>query len=334
MGKEISLFSGYSQDENRTTNYCLLVLKMLYSQDPSLFEAALSKLVGDEPVAGEIGIHFNQQERRGTSVPDGVIRQNPVTIYIETKHFDWFYNSQLEEHLKSLAKENIGKKILIALSNFEQKDTDRFQSIEKICSVTYKDEIYFAAISFEDLLSALNELSPPQSLRDIISDFQSYLDEQGLLPRWANRLDVVNCSRWTEEVTEGKVYICPAEGGSYSHQRCKYFGMYSKKKVSKIAEIRAVVDVESESHAILKWQNCNDPSEKLLEEALQKLEDYRPGAGHVRVFLLDELYDTNFIKDSPGGMMGSKKYFDISEFKADTAKDLAEKLDGREWSEL
>ena len=27
MGKEISLFSGYSQGENRTTNYCLLVLR-------------------------------------------------------------------------------------------------------------------------------------------------------------------------------------------------------------------------------------------------------------------------------------------------------------------
>jgi hypothetical protein len=30
MGSDITLFSGYSQKENRTTNYCLLVLKMLY----------------------------------------------------------------------------------------------------------------------------------------------------------------------------------------------------------------------------------------------------------------------------------------------------------------
>jgi hypothetical protein len=34
MTRPISLFSGYSQGENRTTNYCLLLLKMLYEENP------------------------------------------------------------------------------------------------------------------------------------------------------------------------------------------------------------------------------------------------------------------------------------------------------------
>ena len=34
MGKTISLFSGYSQKENRTTNYCLLALRMIYEENP------------------------------------------------------------------------------------------------------------------------------------------------------------------------------------------------------------------------------------------------------------------------------------------------------------
>jgi len=33
MTRAISLFSGYSQGENRTTNYCLLLLKMLYEEN-------------------------------------------------------------------------------------------------------------------------------------------------------------------------------------------------------------------------------------------------------------------------------------------------------------
>ncbi|MBK6515728.1 MAG: hypothetical protein IPG04_16920 [Polyangiaceae bacterium] len=38
MGSDITLFSGYSQRENRTTNYCLLVLRMLYEENPSSSE--------------------------------------------------------------------------------------------------------------------------------------------------------------------------------------------------------------------------------------------------------------------------------------------------------
>jgi hypothetical protein len=34
MARAVSLFSGYSQKENRVTNYTLLVLKMLYEENP------------------------------------------------------------------------------------------------------------------------------------------------------------------------------------------------------------------------------------------------------------------------------------------------------------
>jgi hypothetical protein len=34
MGKQVSLFSGYGQKENRTTNYCLLMLKLIYEENP------------------------------------------------------------------------------------------------------------------------------------------------------------------------------------------------------------------------------------------------------------------------------------------------------------
>lgn len=34
MSEGISLFSGYNQKENRHTNYCLLMLKLLYEEIP------------------------------------------------------------------------------------------------------------------------------------------------------------------------------------------------------------------------------------------------------------------------------------------------------------
>lgn len=48
MSREVSLFSGYSQRENRTTNYCLLILKMLYEENPKFLAEVLSALVGEE----------------------------------------------------------------------------------------------------------------------------------------------------------------------------------------------------------------------------------------------------------------------------------------------
>lgn len=53
-----------------------------------------------------------------------------------------------------------------------------------------------------------------------------------------------------------------------------------------------------------------------------------------RVFLLGDLHETAFRKGTKGGMIGSKQYFDISELGVENAEQLAEALQGREWSEL
>ncbi|MEI6513565.1 MAG: hypothetical protein WCO51_09870, partial [bacterium] len=132
MSKNISLFSGYEQKENRTTNYCLLVLKMLYEENPKYLSEVLSTLVGAE-LGDHVGVQFNQKQKPKTdkatngasipkSVPDALIMQQSFAVYIETKNFDWFHDSQLEEHLRSLNNETAGLKILIALSNFESSE--------------------------------------------------------------------------------------------------------------------------------------------------------------------------------------------------------------------
>ena len=54
----------------------------------------------------------------------------------------------------------------------------------------------------------------------------------------------------------------------------------------------------------------------------------------LRVFLLGEPHETDFRKDSKGGMVGSKQYFDIGELAPEDSRDLAEKLKGRSWSDL
>jgi hypothetical protein len=331
MGSDITLFSGYSQRENRTTNYCLLVLKMLYEENPKFLGEVLSNLI-DEELADVVGVHFRQQMRKKGSVPDGLILQRPFTIYIETKNFDWFYDGQFEQHLAALHAEGGGAKALVALGNFEALSAHRFSRVEGICAEKYQGSIYFAAVSFEEFFDALPKDKVSKNLSDTLDDFEGYLDEAGLLPRWKHRLDVVNCSGRPSEITAENVYICPAKGGPYNHSRARFFGMYREKSVRRVAIIEAVIDVSEDGAAKIRWKNVDTPDAELLSLAVEKRNRLRSGLDPLRVFLLGKLYDTDFKKPTKGGMQTSKRYFDVERLAPTDAADLAEKLRGRSWA--
>ena len=336
MSRQISLFSGYSQKENRTTNYCLLVLKMLYEENPKFLAEVFTTMVGEE-LGEKIGVKFRQQERKPSSIPDGLIVQPPFTIYIETKNFDWFQDAQLESHLTELNQETHGFKVLIALSAFESDDADRFQSIRSICSSTYKDSIAFEQLSFDEFFRALSRPNLPKNLADAVADFRDYLEEQSLLPSWEARLDVVNCAGSPDDILIENVYICPAAGGAYNHSRCRYFGMYKNKCVRVIANIDAVVDFEDDEKANVKWRNVRGRDADFIEKArakVRKLREHRRQEYPLRIFILGELHETDFRKDTAGGMFGSKQYFDVAELDSADGQQLASKLRGMVWSQL
>lgn len=336
MSRQITLFSGYSQSENRTTNYCLLILKMLYEENPKFLAEVLTTLVGEE-LGERIGVKFRQQERKEGSIPDGLILQPAFTVYIETKHFDWFHDKQLEEHLAALNQETHGFKVLIALSAFETEETDCFQKIRVLCDTTYRKAIAFETVSFDDFIRALHLPHLPKNLADAVADFRDYLEEHNLLSSWQNRLDVVNCAGNPDDVLNENVYICPAAGGAYNHARCKYFGMYKDKCVKMIAVIDAVVDIEDEQKAKVKWYIAPGRGADFIAKARTKLlqiSQKRPQDYPLRIFLLGQLHDSDFRKDTPGGMFGSKRYFDVSALDPADAQQLASKLRGKLWSQF
>ena len=333
MSKPVSMFSGYSGKENRVTNYCLLMLRMLYEENPTYLGETLSNLVQND-IRDKVGVQFTQQIKRKQSVPDGLISQQAVSIYIETKNFDWFYDSQLEKHLQALDTEESGTKVLIALGQFELDTETRFEHIRSICKAKYKDRLYFEAVSFEQFLAALQSLELPKALEDAVADLEYFFNEQNLLPTWKHQLDVVNCTGSYEQVMEHGVYLCPAIGGSYSHRRCRYFGVYKGKVVSALAQIEAVIDIDPDGEETVNWVDDGIDGVSRLQRAHNAVNELRPNSGPTRVFLLSKLYETNFIKDTSGGMQTSKQYFDVSSLNASDAKDLAERLDGKCWSDL
>lgn len=326
------MFPTYGQKENRTTNYCLLMLKLLYEENPKYLQQVVSTLVNEE-ISDHLGVKFLQQQKKDKGIIDGLIIQRPIAVYIETKNFDWFYTSQLLNHLSDLSKEP-GHKVLMALSNFEHSDFAKFEEVKEECKKQSGEPITFVAASFEDFLLAIEGIDMSKNLRDMVEDFKDYLNQESLLPSWKDWLDVVNCAGYPEDLLEHQTYICPATGGAYNHNRCKFFGMYRNKKVEKIALIKAVVDIESEEKILVKWSNIEGDKDEIAEEALKKAIALMRADFPIRVFLLDQLHDTEFIKDTPGGMMGSKQYFNVRKLNVTTAQEVAEKLKDKKWSEF
>ena len=343
MGKEISLFSGYDQSENRTTNYCLLVLRMLYQENPKLLSIVLPGLFGEQSGI-QVGIQFRQQISRGDAVPDGMLSQSAFTIYIETKNSDWFYDEQLERHLVALDAEPQGVKILLALAKFEGEYKSRFTSIEEVCKNKYQQRIFFTATTFDEFLKSLQSLPLSVSLSEVVSEFQQYLHGENLLPNWRGYIDICNCAREVDRLIEAETYICPATGGAYSHQRCEYLGMYWEKGVWRIAKVRGVVDVYPNETPDFEWQTeilwNNEANDGLTNEALSDLarQKFRAAYGQnanwdARVFVLGTLYDTEFVKDSPGGMRG-KRYLCVGIDKSESVAEVAQRLKGAVWSKF
>lgn len=332
MSRNISLFSGYNQKENRTTNYCLLLAKLVYEESPILFASAISRLLGDG-IGALAGVKFKQQQKSGNSVPDGRISQAGFEIFIETKNFDWFYWEQISAHLAGLSLIGSGQKAFIALSNFDEKDESQFAKFSKLAEQEFGTDLIFAAISFDDFLGAFEEIDLPINLKSSLYELRDYLDDQGLISSWKKWFEVVNCVSTMHEIEQG-AYLCPAKPGSYWHSRAKFFGPYREKHVKQVHLIEGIVDVHArEAHSKVLWCNTLMSPQELMSTARELANRLRPGDIHegVRVIVLDKPYGTNFIKDTKGGMLGTKRYFEVPDVDV---REVALFLDGKTWTQL
>lgn len=335
MGREISLFADYHQKENSLTNYCGLLMKMLYEDSPRRFEELLATLLKTNTNI-IVGPTFTQQTKTVKSIPDLAITQKSFSVFFETKTTDWFYEDQINRHIAGF-NQSADDKILFLLSNFENDNLE--EQFEKEIKEAKKSKIILQPLTFEDFVGSLEQVCNTEYLRNLLDEFKLYLDRNERLPKWKYLLDVVSCSGTLEEIEQG-VYMCPDTGGAYSHRRAKYFGPYSSKRVSDIFEIMAIVVIEKNlGDAKIKWKNKSVKDEKLIEQAKQKLQNWQWRIDEnksvpLQVFLLDNRQETNFIKETSGGMLQSKKYFWDIATDCKNSQELAEKLRDKNWSDF
>ncbi len=334
MGREISLFADYHQKENSLTNYCGLIMKMLYEDSPRKFEELLATLLKTDTNI-IVGPTFSQQIKTINSIPDLAITQKSFSVFFETKITDWFYEDQINRHIAGF-NQTADNKVLFLLSNFENDNL--FEQFDKEIKEAKKHKIILQPLTFEEFVGSLEQVCTSDYLRNILDLFKLYLDRNGHLPKWKYLLDVVSCSGSLAEI-EQSVYMCPDSGGAYSHRRAKYFGPYSSKRVAEIFEINAIVVIEKNlGEAKIKWKNTKITDETLIEQAKQKLQNWQSRVDEnksvpLQVFLLDNREQTNFVKKTSGGMLQSKKYFWDIAIDCKNSQELAEKLRDKSWSD-
>lgn len=333
MGREISLFSGYSSQENRLTNYTMLLVRFLYEESPELYERFLVSLFGQTIEARP---KFSQQEYRKTSIPDAVIAQKPYCVFIETKTFDWFYDDQLDRHLDNLEQEGAGLKLLVALSNFDSKRQQELTSTFQSRAALRSSNILFKALSFRDFLECFPKVGPETFLSRAKAEYEMYLEEEQMLGTWEEWLDVVNCASWPEHFTDHLVYTCPMYKPAYSHMRCRFLGQYSNKQVSNVAFIRGVVEFPKDGAPLVKWVHDGTPDDALISEARERAQKaWGNSPEDLRVFVLGPPSATRFEKTTPGAMYTSRQYFNLKSLKTvKDADDLAQQLFGKSWQDL
>jgi len=338
MGRDISLFSDYHTGENSLTNHCGILFKLIYRESPEQFEQLIVSLLPEEAQL-RVGPVFTQQEKAKRSIPDLLICQDSFRLYFETKIDAWFHDDQLARHIDALARPS-GVNVLFCLSNFEESNPEgKFESLVKEAA---KRAVIVQFMSFEDLLEQIRELRLSNTLVETIEEFEQYLDRNALLPRWKHLLDVVNCGKTMDEIKAG-AYMCPNRSGPYTHVRARYLGTYQAKSIPSIHEIDALVACSPGALEFqLRWKNNSQSETEIIERARQMTKRINPS--HVanlreeglQIFLLGAEVQTDFRKDTAGGLFGSHRYFrNIAKtLEAANAKDLASKLKGRKWSEF
>jgi hypothetical protein len=330
---EVSMFPRYS-GENKTTNFCLRMMKLLYEEHPRLLEDFLSELL--EGRVGNLGIRIRQQvdtDDETGRIMDGLVQNRPFDIGFEFKSdAASFGDEKLSEYLDSLNAhddESAWSGLIAVGKEDDLNDID----VNRVQSET--EGTFFYMCTYEKFVDSVESVDLPDKLEEFASELREYLNYRDLLPEWEHKLLVKACSEHAQEIIDEQRYMSDFR----SYQKSKYFGVYSDKRVEAIAKIRAVVDVYNDRNdSEVHWQNSDEDEASLIEEAVEEAEKdprdekliEREGC---RVFLLDGMEEIEFKKETKNPLP-NMKYFDVAGIDSDGLTDLAEELDGKSWSEV
>lgn len=339
---KIHYFQRYHGKENMATANTMLLLSRLYSYSPDKFFKFLKSEYFNNSFEPELV--FTLQEKSSDSRPDATITQEGFKIVVETKLTDWFYSEQLMRHLESFG--NVKNKFMITLSSelmSEEKRSD-FEKQLKEYNSTQEYPVIHINTTFEKMANAISEVIDDRDyeMRDILDDYQDYCYKDKLISgadSWKQLRMQLTGTTFDFNIGNN-VYYDNADRGFRPHD---YLGLYKQKSVRAIGKISAritAVETETGIKYASEFGELTEERKQMIEKAIKDAESYGYDLRTVehRYFFVEQFYETDFKKITPGGSMGTK-FFDLSEIlnipeinKMPDTEKIAELLKDKTWN--
>lgn len=334
----VSYFQRFSQPENHATNNTLLLLRYFYQSSPFKIQRLLTSLIETDL---SIGLTFEQQTKGSASVPDALISQEPLRIFIETKRGGELDSDQIRRHFKSVG-EHQGKTdhsdgtVLIGLTKEPIAESAR----KSLTAEAASRGIRFAVVTFSQIVVELKAQCADfeRELLSIVEDYESYLAEENLLEERNQWLVVFPCgTSIAENVRFGLYYEPPSRPCKRNY---RFIGVYNRKTVAYVGTVEAIVVAswadENVSFTVEAGKSTPEQTER-IKNVVEATSYYDLKGNPLRYYLVDSFIQTNAKKTSPGGIMGLR-YLDLSKMissylprKDYTSTDLAAALHGSTW---
>jgi len=333
----ISHFQRFSQRENHATNNTLLLLRYFYQSSPFKLQNVLTSLLETEL---SIGLTFQQQIKGDASIPDALITQEPMRIFIETKRGGALDSDQIHRHLKSIAQTSessrSGNPILIGLTKEPIANAER----QTLAAEAADQGITFAAVTFTQIVDALRTQCADfeRELLSMVEDYEDYLAEEGLSEERNQWLVVFPCgTSIADNVRFGLYYEPPSRPCKRNY---RFIGVYNMMAVAYVGTIEAIAVASYQNDKLCFTEEAGKLTDNHKQRITRAVEDthyYDLKANPHRFYLVDSFVATNARKTSPRGIWGMR-YLDLSKIVPNydprqdyTTKQLAEVLKVATW---
>ena len=333
----VSHFQRFSQPENHATNNTLLLLRYFYQSSPFKIQSVLSSLLEMDL---SIGLSFEQQVKGDASIPDALISQEPLRIYVETKRGGELDRDQILRHLESIAKQaETGARsnlVLIGLTKEPITDSER----NSISAEATKYGIAFAAVTFTQIVEALRAQCADyeRELLSIVEDYEDYLANQVLLEARNRWLVVFPCGVSIKENARFNLYYEPPSRPCKRNYR--FIGVYNSKAVEFVGAVEAIAVVSCQNGVLSFTEEAGHLTKdhrQRIASAIEQTPYYDLKANPHRFYLVDSFEPTSAKKTSPQGIWGMR-YLDFAKLIKSynyrheyTTKEMADLLKEATW---
>ncbi len=316
---EIHYFQRYSGAENVATNNTLLLISRLYTYKAELFYSVINKLIGkeDQVEADKFGLSITQQNRKGDSIPDGVISQIGFNIVIETKLSDSFGDRQIESHINSMEDHANSALLTLAPVPLNSAKENKMKEFVKTRNNERKNPLSHIHITFAEMINLISAKLAERDyeLQDVLEEYREYCSASGLLSNADRLMRAVAVGGTFDENMKFNLYYDPASRGYTQH---KFMGLYKDKMIRAVGKIDKIVEVELIDNEVVlvggsKGEKITDEQRVNIKDAIVagfEKNSYELASGH-KFFLVDKFYETCYQKTTSGGLMG-KKFFDLN----------------------